>query len=188
MIRNDGHIQQNDLGSLTDIHIDGDVTLAGSGIWSMSNSNNNRWLDLNGPASLTNGQDHTIQGTGRIGVNDLRIDNRGTIHGTAGTLAINPVNGDPNEATFTNAGTLRASGGATVVLSGSGGGEFSNTGLFEALDGSSITSDGVVQELGSTVAAGTYRAINGTIDVAAANYQPTVNDGHDRSLWSHGIE
>ncbi len=178
-ITNRGQIDQNDLGSLTDIQISGDVTLAGEGIWTMSTSTNNRWYGLvSGDETLTNGVGHTIQGRGQIGTNFLRITNQGLIDANNGSLLVDPSDAGSGVAAVVNAGTLRASGGGTLTLAGAGGGEFSNPGIIEALDGSTVVSDGIVQQVSaSTVTAGTYRAVNGTLNIAPAGYQPSVNRG-----------
>ncbi len=178
-ITNRGQIDQNDLGSLTDIQISGDVTLAGDGTWTMSASTNNRWYGLvSGEETLTNGSGHTVQGRGQLGVGSLRITNRGLMNANNGSLVLDPSDAGTGVAAMVNEGTLRAAGGGTLTLSGSGGGEFSNTGIIEALDASSVVSTGIVQQISTpTVQGGTYRAINGTLNIAAAGYQPSVNQG-----------
>ncbi|MEO2192554.1 MAG: hypothetical protein ABGY24_08925, partial [bacterium] len=102
---------------------------------------------------LTLDETVTVEGQGEIGYQGETIINEGTIHanGSGETLEISP-------GTFTNSGTLRVSGGASLVLEGDfqnyGGVELAAGGLLNAtslgasglelLSGSSLLGDGTV--------------------------------------------
>ena len=99
---------------------------------SFSNSPGNR---VRGGASsrLINDVGHTIQGSGQIGLDQIAITNAGLIVANQPTV----LGIGPNANGMINIGTLRASNGATLVLSGSNGGSFNNAGgTIEALNGS----------------------------------------------------
>ncbi len=102
---------------------------------------------------LTLDETVTVEGQGEIGYQGETIINEGTIHanGSGETLEISP-------GTFTNSGTLRVSGGATLVLEGDfqnyGGVELASGGLLNAtslgasglelLSGSSLLGEGTI--------------------------------------------
>ncbi|TVR78841.1 MAG: hypothetical protein EA405_13885, partial [Rhodospirillales bacterium] len=65
-IDNTGEIRLNSVGSTTDLVILGDVTLAGDGVLSMSNSSGNRIRGNAATDVLTNTSDHTIRGSGQL--------------------------------------------------------------------------------------------------------------------------
>ena len=123
---------------------------------------------------------HSIVGSGFIfgAINNhgqISADNNGL------SLVIDPdgapsMSGDPN-ATFANAGVMRAVAGSTLRFDGNNLGQFSNTGTIEALGGTVTSTTAQFQQLStSTVTDGTYRAINGTIDIAPVGYQAQIND------------
>ncbi len=176
-ITNQGQVNQNDAGSITDVRISGDVTLAGNGTWTMSNSPNNRWFGLtSGTEILTNSANHTINGRGQLGTNAMGLVNDGLIDANTLTLSLDLYDGGAGVATFFNAGTLRASNGAIASLDGVS--ETSNTGTIEALANSTVSGTQLIQQLStSNVTAGRYRALGGTLNIAPAGYQPAVNNG-----------
>ena len=139
-ISNQGSLNVNNAGNSTDIQIESNVTLNGGGTLTLGGSaGSSRILDEVGSATgfLTHAN-HTIQGQGMIGGNRLTVDNQGLIdaNDASGTLTLDPRNAD---AEFTNSGTLRASNGGELVLNGSGGGRFLNSGgNLEAQDGSTV--------------------------------------------------
>ena len=131
-IANGGTITLSSGGNATDLLMSGNVTLTGAGSVLMGNGINNRIL---GAGRLINDVGHTIQGGGQIGVNAIAITN-------AGLIVSNQPSGleiNPNATGMINTGTLRAASGATLNLSGSGGGTFTNTGgTIEAQAGSTV--------------------------------------------------
>ena len=133
--------------------------LTGGGTVSMVS---NSYID--GSNRLTN-IDNTIQGQGDIGNNGIAITNQGTINANLSgkTLTIDPAN---VTNAFINSGTLEASNGGTLVLSGNGGGSFSSTaGSFvKALDLSEVQLDGNVALATttlSTTGSGVIRVVAG---------------------------
>ncbi len=171
-ITNNGTIFQDSVGNLTDIDIDGAVSLTGGGTLTMSNTTANRILSKNGLTSdtLTN-VNNTIQGAGQIGVNQLALVNQATIDANdSASLTINPGGGVTNTATLeataggtmalsaivTNTGgTILSTGaGATVDLSGStiNGGTLT-TASGGVMDSGGSTLNGVTISTGSTVTA-----------------------------------
>ena len=179
-ILHSGELTINSGGNATDLIVNSILNLQGGGSIKMAN-NNARIL---GAGVLIN-RDHLIHGAGQIGVNQGAVTNSvgGTIHANVAGAAINI---DPNAILgFVNDGRLRASGGSTLNLSGSGGGQFTfgESSVVEALDGGTIThSSGAVltNNQGGTLEAGIYRAIDegngatlalpgGNIDTLAAD-------------------
>lgn len=133
-LTNNGTISLASTGQAADFVISGDVTLTGGGVMQFSDSLGNR---IRGGASsrLINSAGHTIQGSGQIGIDQIAITNAGLIESnlTAGMGIA------PNANGMINSGTLRASNGAAMTLSGSNGGTFNNAGgTIEALDGSFV--------------------------------------------------
>src|SRR5271157_3449377 len=101
-----------------------------------------------GTETFINDTGHTIQGSGAI--QSLTLVNNGTIDATSG-LPLSIYTG------ATNTGTLEATGGATLVLSGSSGGIlFTNTGgTIQALGGNGSGSNSTVDLESVTIAGGT---------------------------------
>jgi hypothetical protein len=111
-ILNNGAINLNSFGNNTELIIDGATTLSGTGTVTMSNSTDNFIL---GGGTFTNKQ--SIQGGGNIGDNNLTLVNSGSTAiidaNVVSTLQINPNGGT------TNTGTLEATAGGVLELSGS---------------------------------------------------------------------
>src|SRR4029077_12291387 len=118
----------------------GNVTLAGTGVVTMSNNSQN-FIFGNAPATILTNQE-TIQGSGNIGDAQMALVNSGTINANNGigsnTLIIQVSNG------ATNTGTIEATLGSNLVLQG---GTFTNTGgtikaLNNAAGGSTVNING----------------------------------------------
>ena len=108
------------------------MTLTGSGVVSLSDSAGNR---IQGAGRLINDVGHTIAGSGQIGANAIAITNAGLIVANQPTALVI----DPNATGMINTGTLRAANGATLFLTGNGGGGFDNTnGTIEAQASSTV--------------------------------------------------
>ena len=111
-ILNDGALNLNSSANSTELIIDGATTLSGTGAVTMSNNTNNY---ITGGGTFTNKQ--TIQGAGNIGNNNLTLVNSGSTAiidaNVSSTLQINPNGGT------TNTGTLEATAGGVLELSGS---------------------------------------------------------------------
>ncbi len=139
---NNGQVTQNDLGSLTDVLIDGTVTLAGNGTWQMSNSGNNRWFGRTDASdTLINGAAHTIGGAGQVGANGLGIINDGVIEANLASgnrLTIDPGDADVDGggADVLNDNLLRASNDGFLRLQG---GVFNNaSGTIRAIQAAEV--------------------------------------------------
>ncbi len=118
-ITNEGTFQLESSGSGSDLIVGGTVTLTGGGTITFGNHVNNRLYGDAATDSLIN-EDNTIQGAGQIGLNNLGVDNRGTIIANQPTQLLI----DPADATgFINRGTLQADAACTLYVTGSG---FSN--------------------------------------------------------------
>jgi hypothetical protein len=106
---NNGVITMQSVGNLTDLTINGVVSLNGTGSVQMSNNFQNR-IYGNG-STLTLGAGQSILGSGQIGVgSSMALVNNGTVSATQSTaLVINTTAG------VTNNNVLRADGGTLVL-------------------------------------------------------------------------
>jgi hypothetical protein len=95
------------------------LTLSGTGTITMGASSNNR---IRGSSSTILTNQVPIQGSGLLGDGSLSLQNQSTITATNASV---PLTIRPNSGGVTNTGTLRATGGATLVLKD---GVFTNTG------------------------------------------------------------
>ncbi len=147
-IANNGLIQLNSLGNTTSLSFSGtgDHSLSGTGIVRLGNSVNR----IAGSGTLVNTATHTIEGGGNIGSNTLGINNQGLIRANqTGVL----MTIDPSAAgNLLNTGTLRAENGGGLLLTGTGGGSFNNTGgTIEALAGSVVRFNASASVTGGTL-------------------------------------
>jgi hypothetical protein len=115
-IDNTGTIALNSTGDQTELQIVGDgVTLEGGGQVVLSDSSENVIVGTNAATTLTN-VDNAISGAGQIGIGDGNLTLVNEAHGTIDanvsgeTLTINTGN------VMTNAGTLEASNGGTLLI------------------------------------------------------------------------
>ena len=139
---NNGTLKLNSGGNNTDIHISGPVTLAGTGILTLSNNGANRIFAPNGTDVLTSKE--TIEGSGQFGVGLMGLVNDGAI-------VANQSNGllvDLSSSGFTNNGTLTVNNGDLMHVSGGPFTNFSGT----TLTGGSYVVTGTLEidQLGST--------------------------------------
>lgn len=165
-INNTGDMTFTTDGNSTDVRIDGNTTLTGSGTITLTRNaaaTGASNVRIRGGGTLMNGT--TIQGEGGVGANETTVIN------TAGGVIRANVSGrtltlDPGSSVtgLTNnlGGTLQASNGGTLFLSGNGGGSFTNNGVFEALDASTLLMEGnavLTNNAGGVLSNGIYRAI-----------------------------
>ncbi len=111
-IINNGNISLSSSGSGTYLRIGAtDVLLTGTGILTLGNQANN-FIDASTNGNrLTNDTNHTIQGSGTIGQNQMNLTNLGTITANQPTnLTIDPYAG------VTNSGTFRVNNGSTLIV------------------------------------------------------------------------
>ena len=108
---NTGSVLLNSTGSATGLLISGATILAGTGKFTLSDNIGNGIFADGSPATLTN-ISNTIAGAGQIFDNDLSIDNQAKgIINAVGTSSLT-IDVD----TFTNAGTLKATGTGGLVI------------------------------------------------------------------------
>lgn len=117
-----------------ELKFDGAVTVSGDGSISLSDHTSNRLSAAGGGSSLIVGTQQTIQGAGEVGRGNLAITHQGKLWATGS----NPLVIDNAGATFTNSGTLNATGSGGMSLSDA----VTNLGLVEVGSGSSVTVSG----------------------------------------------
>ena len=177
-IVNDGTIFLQSTGGATDLTLQTDVELQGTGQVSMSDSASNRIL---GSFRLTNTASHSIRGAGNIGVNQSRLTNEGLIEAVGAVgLTIDLAGGVADNL---NPSTMRSTSGPLI---------FSGT----AIDNSGgwiIAGDGQETRFttGSTVAGGTLACegsgllrVTGSLNIASLTLDGTlaVNNTADLGL------
>ena len=133
-VTNNGVISLNSTGSNTDLLLGLNPTLNGSGALQLGANAANRVF---GSGTVTNSATHTISGGGSLGIDLIGINNAGTIDANLSGVSMTV---DPRFGLgLTNTGTMRASNGGILVLSGNGAGTFNNTGgTISALAGSEV--------------------------------------------------
>ncbi len=175
-IVNNGEIFLTTLGNNINIRIPdaNGVVLSGAGVITLGGlAETCRILDSVGNANgvLTN-IDSKIQGKGQLGVNDLQVINQ-----AAGLIEANDFTGsltlDARAANpMINFGTMRASSGGNLVLTGSGGGGFDNTGgTIEAVAMSTVT-----LTVGASITGGTLQTSDDGAIQVAANQPASLTD------------
>ena len=137
-ITNTGTISPLSTGNLTDLVLSGDVTLTGGGTVNLTNADR-----ILGGGTLTN-VNNLIQGDTNTSGGSLGANAIGLINQAAGVINANNsgliLNIDPNSANgLMNQGLMEASNGGILLLTGNGGGGFTNTGAtITALNGSIV--------------------------------------------------
>lgn len=111
-LNNAGRIDLNSTANFTNlIAASAGLTLTGTGSVHISGNNNNRIHGASSSTTLTNSSGHTIRGSGQLGANQLLLQNFGTIEADeAAVLTIDL------SSTFTNQGTLKATGSGGITL------------------------------------------------------------------------
>ncbi len=182
-IANAGQLQLNSAGNTTALVIgSANVTLTGTGTLSLGNSSANYIFGAAATNTFTN--QSTIQGAGVIGNGSLVLVNSGIINANLATvLTINPSGGT------TNTGTLEATAGALLNLSGTvtnAGGTLlaSGTGSILSVNNATVTGGtlntsggGAIQSLNSTIGGitntGTFQLPNNSTTTLAGNIKNT---------------
>ncbi len=157
-ITNNGTMTINAGVSTTNLNVDTAATLAGSGSVTLSGAN----ARVVGTGTLTNAAGHTIQGQGNLGANTIALVNEGLIDANVNgaVLVLDP---SITSTGVTNNAVLEASDSGIMQLTGSAGGAFTNNGIMQALDGSTIqTINGgvVTNNIAGTLTGGTYRSVS----------------------------
>lgn len=149
-INNSGSISLNSAGNITELKINGNVTLNGTGSVTMSdNSQNYIFGASTGSEVLTNAS--TIQGSGTIGNGLMGLINNGTILANQ----VTPLIINPSSSAFNNLGKLQVNAGSTLQITGPAG-SFSN------FAGTTLTG-------GAYVVSGTLKFDGANIATNAAN-------------------
>ena len=167
---NNGTIRLEAGVSATDLEIQADTTLSGGGQVILSGA----LAGVNGvdDRRLTNAAGHVIRGQGALGQLGIWITNNGLIeadvNGATLTLA---ADGTAGTLSFVNNGTLRATNGATMVLSGLEG-EYSGLGTIVADTGSNViaAASADLVESGPITGGGTF-TVTGSSTVIAQHYR-----------------
>lgn len=167
-----GSVQLNSIGNNTELVLSGNVTLSG-GTVTMSNNAANYIFGQVSTDTLTNKE--TISGAGHIGNGQMTLVNSGTINANQSAGMTIDANGG-----LTNTGTLEATSGATLALTGmtitdAGGTLSANTGTLQlnstTVNGGtvSLTGASTLQLNSSTVHNGSTitNSSTGTINVAS---------------------
>ncbi len=174
-ISNSGTIRLQSAGNFTDLFIgSGGVTLSGPGVLELSNNPNNRIYAASGTTVLNNAN-HTIRGSGQLGIGQLSLTNTGTIEANQSTaLTVNVSTAAP----FTNQGILRATNAATLAFSAGltnaseiaidAGSTFSTAGALTQTSGSTSLQAGALSAASFALQAGTLQG-NGTISGAVTS-------------------
>ncbi|MEE9293561.1 MAG: hypothetical protein V3W34_01155 [Phycisphaerae bacterium] len=177
-LANSGTIDMLSVGNNTDLICETDMLLTGGGTINMTNNIANRIYATSGDLTFTN-VDNTIRGSGKIGINQTTIVNRGTIIADQPTrLEIDPA----AAGGMTNSGLMRAESGGTLELKNA---PYDNTtGQMRALTGSTlrlssgavITGGTVVAETGGTLQFNGGRT-TGTVPVIQAGATGPITAG-----------
>ena len=116
-INNTGTIQLNSGGNTTNLEISGNVTLSGSGTVVMGNNPNNIIRGASGAGTEILTSANTVEGAGNIGDGIMGLVNTGTVNANAGA-GQNTLYIDVSSAGFNNKGTIEATNGSTLVVTG----------------------------------------------------------------------
>ena len=170
-IMNDGLIDIAATANGTNLSVNGpDTVLSGSGRLRLSGAN----ARIVGSGSLIN--QSNLEGLGSVGVNGLSLTNTAT-----GTVDANDTEGgqlilDPPQPTgLGNSGTLQASGGGVLTLTGNGGGAFDNAGgTIQALAGSRVQ-----LEASASIEGGTLTTVgDGLFGIVSGAFSNLTNMGN----------
>jgi fibronectin-binding autotransporter adhesin len=164
-ISNAGLLSMNAISGSAILDINGAVTLSGSGGLTMSNNANNELMGYAQPNGAAFTNQTTIQGAGNIGSpSGGSFVNQGTVNANQTT----PLMMSVGPGAVTNTGTLEATNGATLALSG---GTVTNTaGTIHADPASAVTLTNVTVSGGTLTTSGT-----GTIQANCCLSYSTLN-------------
>ena len=185
-------------GTLNGVTIDGDFTVAGNNIVTITNG-----LTLNGSATLGGGGDYgylyfngsqTLGGTGTVvlsgsGYGALALPNATltlgagiTVGGGNGYLGYSPeFGGTAADTTVVNQGTIEWSNGGNIVIAGT----LTNSGMITVDSSSTLNTDGTISGGTITTQAGAS-ILNGTLDGVTIDGDFTV-DGNNIVTITNGL-
>ena len=166
---NPHEITLNSIGNTTDfVAASSGLTLTGGGTINLTHLNA-RLYGANSSTTITN-TDNTLRGAGKIGVNQSQINNHGTI---AADISGQTLTIDTSGFGLVNTGTLQASGGGTLTLSGT---LIDNTGgSLEAGSGSTVILSASTVSNGTLSGAGAYTFSTSSVIEEATIDGTTVN-------------
>ena len=156
---NNGDLALNTTTGHADLQVKGgNVTLGGAGTITLSNNGYNHILGNTNSDRLILGGGQRLSGAGQIGVNRMKLTNRGIINANQAinTRQTNTLTIDVTGSTFSNEGVLRASNGGKLKLQDS---TFTNTNTVEVAG----TTSQVIAAGSYTQSAGTTRLSGGTL-------------------------
>jgi len=185
-IVNNGAINSNSGGNITELILSGNVTLNGTGTVTMSNNPENFIFGGVAADVLTVASTQTIQGAGTIGNGQMVLANNGIINATDSNALIIQTSGGT-----TNTGTLEASSGGTLVLTGASGGNITNTGAGKVVanTGGLVNLQGnVTVSGGSLTGGGTFveTGIGGGATLSGLTNSSTVQVANNTTLTLAG--
>jgi fibronectin-binding autotransporter adhesin len=163
---NAGRIALNSTGLDTDLRIDQDVTVKGTGTIALGNSVHNRIRGLVTGAEVFTNAGNTISGGGRIGAGFLNFVNKGTLVANAAT----PMTIDTT-TTFANMGAVRIAAGHTLQMGA--GDNYTQT------KGSTLA-DGTLSGTGQVLLSGGVLSGTGTIAPKVINGSGSIRPGDPR--------
>ncbi|MGQ0629206.1 MAG: hypothetical protein ACT4PL_14035, partial [Phycisphaerales bacterium] len=157
---NFGTYRLNSVGNASDLQIQGNTTISGTGQITSSNTSANRIYAQGGTARLTNASGHTIRGSMQLGTNGMALTNEGAIIADqTGGFTI-----DPSAGGFSNAGLLQRTSSATLTITDG----FTTSGIVQCDAGGTLRlSNGAWPQTGGLVTA------DGIIDVTSRTYNLT---------------
>ncbi len=162
-------------GNPSDLRINSDVTISGTGSVSGNNSQANRIFGVAGTERLTIASGQTVQGSMQFGVDLLKFTNNGLIDANLGNgIIVDPTNAAGDAI---NTGTMQASNGSILRL------EFGNytnaNGTIRALAGSVVNLAGNATIVGGTITTTNLSGTGGAIQtVNTASFQDLTNTGY----------
>lgn len=187
-ISNAGKMIMNSTANATELIINSPLlTLSGSGTFTMSNNANNYIFAAASGDKLVNQQ--TIQGAGDIGDGRMTLVNSGVIDSNQSAgMTINPNDANPTTPGLTNTGTIEATSGSTLTLSGTTvdnvGGTISSNGSTlkvsgSTIDGGAVTLTGTsnLQLSNSTIHNGSTLANSSTGTIEAVGFTTNTLGG-----------
>ena len=148
---NNGSVNLNSGGNNTSLIMQGNVALNGTGTINLSDNGPNFIYGAAGADILTVAGTQTIAGSGNIGDNQMTLVNNGIIDGNVSNVLTLQTSGGT-----TNAGTLEATAGGQLALTGN---TITNTGSGSIIAGSGSTvylQNGVTVVGGSLTGSGTF--------------------------------
>jgi hypothetical protein len=170
-ILNNGTLSLIATSGSNELRFDGSATLSGAGNITLSDASSNRISSGSAGSTLTLGAQQTILGAGEVGRNNLAITNQGTIWATGANALVL----DNASSTFTNNGTLKASGSGGMSIKD----PVTNLGTIEIMSGSSVIVEGAFTQSAITsstkLAGGTFTSTGFSLQNGSIAGSGTIN-------------